>query len=122
MLCEFLFDFLICICVLTYLSYCAKNFRKPPSSVMTFLCQSRLPQLSLSNQYITIYNREVLKLPSWLGQDFQTTDVGFPPFQVDPSAYVSITTVYRVSRLHVSSQESTSILLRRLHSTPWNTV
>lgn len=70
-----------------------------PSSMVTFLSQSRLPRFSLSNQYI---NREVLKFPSWLGQEFQTMDLGFPPFQagyegldVPASAYVCITTVRR---------------------------
>lgn len=48
--------------------------------------------------------------------------VDFLSLWASPSAYVCIAAVHRVSRLCVSSHESTFILSRRVNSTPWRIV
>ena len=85
-----------------------------PSSVVTFLSQSRLPQLSLSNQYV---NREILKFLSWLGQYFQTMDLGFPPFKAHPSTCVSITP-YKVHRDLFMQAPAVCLLTRKQGHSP----
>lgn len=61
-------------------------------------------------------------MPILVGLGFQIVDVGFPPLQAGPSAYISITTVHNLYscrlQLCVSSPESTSIVLRKVHPIP----